>query len=52
MGYCSVGYDGIGVWRFKCASALGTECPLNAHSIRIDRVRTRNVKVPTGSDAH
>ena len=30
----------------KGASALGTECALNAHSIRIDRVRTRNVKVP------
>ena len=30
----------------KGASALGTECALNAHSIRIGRVRTRNVKVP------
>ena len=30
----------------KGASALGTECALNGHSIRIDRVRTRNVKVP------
>ena len=31
---------------FKGASALGTQCALNAHSIHIDRVRTRNVKVP------
>ena len=30
----------------KGASALGTQCALNAHSIHIDRVRTRNVKVP------
>ena len=27
------------------AYALDTECALNAHSIHIDRVRTRNVKV-------
>ena len=26
--------------------ALGTECALNVHSIRIDRICTRNVKVP------
>ena len=30
----------------KGASTLGTQCALNAHSIHIDRVRTRNVKVP------
>ena len=30
----------------KGASALGTECAFNAHLIRIDRVRTRNVKMP------
>ena len=29
----------------KGTSALGTECVLNAHSIRIDRVRTTNVEV-------
>ena len=29
----------------KSASALGTQCALNAHSFHIDRVRTRNVKV-------
>ena len=29
----------------KGVSALGTQCALNAHSIHIDRVRTRNVKV-------
>ena len=28
----------------KGASALGTQCALNVHSIHIDRVRTRNVK--------
>ena len=33
-------------WFSKGASALGTQCTLNAHSIHIDRVRTRNVKVP------
>ena len=30
----------------KGASALGTQCALNAHSIHIDRIRTRNVKLP------
>ena len=30
----------------KGVSTLDTECALNAHSIRIDRVRTRNIKVP------
>ena len=33
-------------------SALHIECALNAHSMRIDRVRTANDKSQTGSNAH